>query len=350
MKLMTLTVLTPLAVFGLLSVAAKPISLAASNRNPLLANLHSTDTLGIMTYNVHGLPWPLARGRDAAFETMERRLQEMRTRATQPQILVLQEAFTERAKEIGHNSGYRYIANGPSVSDQGIALVGGTDPDFVASASALKGETEGKFLDSGLQILSDYPIKSVRERAYSADACAGYDCLANKGVVMVEVQVPGQRIPVTVVATHMNSKHASGVNDERSMHAYREQVSEFAAFVKQARNPDSPLVIAGDFNASNAARRTVLTANGVGGLGTQENAKPKSGIAMVLARIPTSPAVAGLARYITRRGRDWQFFSSGKDTQLRPTGLSIPFGRETDGTMLSDHLGFMIDYRIAKRS
>jgi endonuclease/exonuclease/phosphatase family metal-dependent hydrolase len=350
MKILTLFVLTPVAVLGFLSATAKPHVLSESLVNTRLAALHSTGTLGIMTYNVHGLPWPLARGRDSAFSSIERRLKDMRAHSTQPQIVVLQEAFTERAKEVGYNSGYRYSANGPSVSDQGIALAEDIDPDFGASASVLKGETEGKFFDSGLQILSDYPIKSVKKRAFSANACAGYDCLANKGMMMVEVQVPGQPVPLTVVATHMNSKRASGVSVERSMHAYRQQVAEFAEFVGNARNPNFPLVIAGDFNASSDQRRNVLTKTVVENLGAGDNPKPISGMASVLARFVPVPAVARQARYITKRGRDWQFFSPGEGAELSPTGLSIPFGREPDGTMLSDHLGFMIDYRLAKRN
>ena len=47
---------------------------------------------------------------------------------------------------------------------------------------------------SGLQILSDYPILRVRRMAFPAFACAGYDCLANKGALLVTVRLPGAAV------------------------------------------------------------------------------------------------------------------------------------------------------------
>lgn len=345
MKLLTMTLLSPLAVFGLLS-AAQSSSIPPAGQYALATEAPIAGSLGVMTYNVHGLPWPFARGRDSAFGAIEQRLAAMRKYGTQPKIVVLQEAFTERAKEIGRNSGYRFIVNGPSASDVGVAIKGSNTSAFAASASAWKGETEGKLLDSGLQILSDYPVESVRSRAFSANACAGYDCLANKGVVLVQVRVPGQAAPLTIVSTHMNSKRASGVSVARSLEAYRRQAEEFSAFVKEARDPRSPMILAGDFNASSPDRKSLLASTGLGNLGFGVNWKANSGMAAILSQVPLAKSIGAQARFITKRGRDWQFFGSGKDVAIRPVGLRIPFGREADGTTLSDHLGFLIDYQL----
>ena len=348
MKLPTITLFSLFAAFGFLS-AAQPSATPLQGKPALTADAPIAGSLGVMTYNVHGLPWPFARGRDRAFGAIEQRLAQMRRQGTQPHIIVLQEAFTDRAKEIGRNSGYRYIVNGPSANDPGVAIKGSDTAVFAASASAWKGETEGKLLDSGLQILSDYPVESVRTRAFSASACAGYDCLANKGILLVQIRVPGQPAPVTVVSTHMNSKRSSGVSVARSLQAYGRQAAEFSAFVKEARDPRSPMILAGDFNASSPDRRNILVSLGVGNLGIEENWKVGSGIATILSRVRLPKSIDAEARFITIRGRDWQFYGSGKDAEIDPIRLRIPFGYETDGSTLSDHLGFLIDYQF-KRS
>ena len=54
----------------------------------------------------------------------------------------------------------------------------------MAGRSFWRGERSGKVAGSGLQILSDYPIVAIRRQAFPEAACAGYDCLANKGIVM----------------------------------------------------------------------------------------------------------------------------------------------------------------------
>lgn len=52
---------------------------------------------------------------------------------------------------------------------------------------------------------------------------------------------------------------------------------------------------------------------------------------------------------IRRRGRGIQFASDGRTLRLEPVAAQIPFGTEADGSMLSDHLGFVVRYRLTKR-
>src|SRR3569833_3219358 len=70
-------------------------------------------TLSVLTYNVHGLPWPIASDRDSALEAIGGRLRLLRARGEQPHIVLLQEAFTDAAKRIAAQSGYPYAALGP---------------------------------------------------------------------------------------------------------------------------------------------------------------------------------------------------------------------------------------------
>lgn len=305
-------------------------------------------SLSVMTYNVKGLPWPIARNRDAAFEKMETRLLALRKANTQPHIIVLQEAFTERAKQISSRSGYRYFANGPSKRMINTKRPDKKDVSFVEAASFFNGEASGKSLDSGLQIASDYPILSVKRAAFPAFACAGFDCLANKGVLLVTVATPGSATPVTIATTHMNSKRGARVSYSRSLYAYRLQVAAIDAFLTANSDPDLPIIFAGDFNASSTARRSYLLDKG----SAKWSAFPvRSALqnCMALASLQ-GRKVDSLANYVVGRGRDWQFYAAGLGSEISATRFDIPFGRERDGTMLSDHVGYGILYELKQIS
>ena len=100
-------------------------------------------SLSVLTYNVHGLPWPFATGRPAAFRQIANRLAVMRAEGTAPQIVVMQEAFTSAAVRIGKEAGYPYIAQGPGVRQRAADPDGATDAAFLAQARWNRGETEG---------------------------------------------------------------------------------------------------------------------------------------------------------------------------------------------------------------
>ena len=327
---------------------ASPFAASAglTEQPPSAQPRQQSEAISVLTYNVKGLPWPVARGRDAAFTAIEHRLLGLRAAGLQPHIIVLQEAFTERAKQIGLQSGYAFHADGPVRDDPTPVSQSVAAKIYLKSASLLKGETEGKWVDSGLQISSDYPIISVKRTAFPQDACAGYDCLATKGILLVEVRVPGQATPVTIVTTHLNSRHASGVSGERSIKAFRRQVETLDAFITSNHNPENPLIVSGDFNASSPARRRIL-ANAKWALTATGNQIPsRSGLDDIRASTNLTGKLGDEAAYIAQRGRDWQFFGGGSKWSLLPVALQIPFGTEKDGSSLSDHLGFVIDYKI----
>lgn len=301
-------------------------------------------SVSVMTYNVQGLPWPLATGRDAAFARMAARLSSLRKTNAQPHVIVLQEAFTYEAKQIAARSGYRFIANGPSRDQENTARGTLHDEEFAGSGRFFKGETSGKFLDSGLQIASDYPILSVRRAAFPGYACAGYDCLANKGVLLVTISVPGSATPITVATTHMNSKRSSGVSQERSLYAYQRQVAAIGRFIAANRDPNFPIIFAGDFNASNVARRSYLISRGAS---RWSRSPVHSGLQNCVSEAAKrGETVSTLAATMIRRGLDWQFYAKGVDASVEAVRLVVPFGHERDGTMLSDHVGYGIIYRV----
>ncbi|HWI86973.1 MAG TPA: endonuclease/exonuclease/phosphatase family protein [Sphingomonas sp.] len=297
-----------------------------------------------MTYNVEGLPWPVRWGRDAQAAKIGASLGRLRERGTQPHVIVLQEAFTPAAKAIAIQAGYRYIADGPGRDARGEPASSPQDRQFVADASLLLGETQGKWADSGLRIASDYPILRVSRMAFPEYACAGLDCLANKGILAVTLAVPGTAAPIVIVATHLNSRKASGASHARSFYAYRRQIDAVGTFIRANVPIAWPMVFAGDFNAGQRIdRRSYLIRNAA-------SWRPQAGLSVALdtclaARDCRKDGKADIiASY--RHGRDWQFYSPGRFAGLQVATLSAPFGHDRSGAMLSDHIGYVAAYRI----
>lgn len=311
---------------------------------PLFAPPDPNEPLRILTYNVRGLPWPIAEERSAQLAEIGARLATLRRQNQHPSVVLLQEAFTSTAEAIGRNGGYRYSASGPAADEHDPVALREGDRIFLAGASALKGETAGKWEGSGLRIFSDFPIVSVSRIAFPAFACAGYDCLANKGALLVTLSVPG-RGRVQVLTTHLNARGASGVPEERSFAAYTRQVDLLDLFIKEHADPALPLVVAGDFNVGGAPGRRSTLFTRAAGWNALEGGSGGEGLRACMAK--TAVDRRDDAQEIIRRSRDFQFFYSGQQAALTAEHAEIPFGRAPDGAMLSDHLGFSVTYRLS---
>ncbi|MBY8827576.1 endonuclease/exonuclease/phosphatase family protein [Hephaestia mangrovi] len=314
-------------------VAAAPQTAAP----PAAAAMPFDGSLSVLTYNVHGLPWPLARNRPAAFRRIAARLAAMRAAGTAPQVVVMQEAFTSAAVAIGREAGYRYIVQGPDAQLRGADPDGAADAHFLAGARWLRGETEGPVLDSGLVILSDYPVVSTTAMAYPRDGCAGYDCLANKGVVLARIAVPGLATPVEIVTTHLNCRKETGVEDARADAAYQRELAAFDAFVARAHDPRLPMIVAGDFNVGKSAPRNRMIASTIAAL----DAQPAMAT-MVAEGVSLPPD----ALFSWAKNKDLQLPVSSPTTRLSVEAITTPFGHEGDGAMLSDHVGYVARYAI----
>lgn len=331
-------------------VIAMSVGASLPRANPVAQPLHlSVDfdgQLSVMTYNVHGVPWPVGWGRPAQLTQIAETLRDLRSRGRNPHVVVLQEAFTEDAQAIGREAGYRYIVDGPSAELVSSERPTAADRLFASSGSWIKGEGLGKFVGSGLQILSDFPIVGVRRMAYPTYACAGYDCLANKGALLASLALPGEAEPIDIVTTHLNSRRSSGVADARSIYAYRLQVKFLTDFIRRAHDPQRALLVAGDFNVGRATpRRTDLLAS-VRTQWVQDGDIDDAYGEAVRIGLPLSSD----ARFSRSRARDWQFYTRGKSTDLELDGIDVPFGHDKYGGMLSDHVGYTATYRIFSRS
>ncbi len=293
--------------------------------------------ISVMTYNVKGMPWPLASGRPAALRRIGQRLARMRAMHRQPSVVVLQEAFTPEAKAIAALSGYRFVVTG--------AYTRGAPADADrASRNRFLGETQPAFADSGLIVLSDLPVQSVARAAFPAAACAGWDCLAAKGVALVTLDLPGKG-PLTVATVHLNSQGASGAAKPRTTRAYARQVRFLAEFLGAERGRGAPLILAGDFNRGDRPAR--IASLGAALARVAGGAAPDDALGALL---PISPRLNRLAdaREIHARGRDLQYAFAGENVRPVPVEAEVPFGTETDGTALSDHMGYTVRYRLQR--
>ncbi len=332
-------------MLGLASVQAQgwsPPALVASD-----VQQKGEPALSVMTYNIEGLPFPVRFGRSTAAHQIAERLRQMRDAGLQPHVVVLQEAFGDAQQAIGKEAGYRYIAVGPDRKLTNDEPMSADDKAFAEQARFMKGERSGKLMGSGLVILSDYPIVSVARAAFPAYACAGFDCLANKGVMLANIQVPGVAQPVAVIATHMNSKDSSHVSEERHRYAFLRQVSSMSHFLTANLAPSTPYVFAGDTNVGKSQPRMVALESMLSGL-------PRTTDAGVV-RIALQSCLAGTdagcmistpkeVRISARRNKDLQVFAPGATTSVALLGVDAPFGHDDKGRMLSDHIGYTAFY------
>lgn len=296
-------------------------------------------SLSVMTYNIKGEPWPIMHGRGRDLRAIGDRLRQMRVEERQPQIVVLQEAFSGDARAIARRAGYRFVIAGPEAGLRTPSPATAADRQFLASRSLWRGELSGKVFGSGLLLLSDYPVTNVRRLAFPAFACAGFDCLANKGALLATIEIPGADSPVDIVATHLNSRHSARVADARSLYAYDRQVSLLSEFIRANRSPDHPLIVAGDFNVGAAPARGRALSASLPGWG--------AGAPVVEAlEVAAGDEPSDDARAAVRRNTDFEFITPGRSAELVPLKVDVPFGREPSGGMLSDHIGYVVIFAL----
>ncbi|MDF0542144.1 endonuclease/exonuclease/phosphatase family protein [Sphingobium sp. H39-3-25] len=301
--------------------------------------------LSVMTYNIKGLPWPIALGREEAMERIADRLAALRRAGRQPHVILLQEAFTPEAAQIAAQAGYAHVAAGP---DAGLRTpIPATEGDTAYGEQALwyRGEGVDKQLGSGLMILSDYPIIGIDRMAFPDFACAGFDCLANKGVLIAHLKVPGIDAPVSIVNTHLNARKAAGVPIGRSLQAFSRQVELMARFIRRHVPADRAMILGGDMNIGGDRDRyaAFFTRFAQTGMGFVTPAGGGARIALAQTAAGDTEALRDLAASCDRR-KDWLFARDVGNVPMRVVQADVPFGREPQGEPLSDHFGYAIRY------
>lgn len=320
---------------AVISASASAAGGGSSRSEPAAAHFPAkAGDFDVLTYNVKALPWPIAGDRTIALRQIGDRLAQMRRAGRQPDVVVLQEAFLDQAKDIGRVGGYRYRVRGNRAGDAA--------PDAMERVARhwYIGETQRKRLDSGLVLLSDHPIVRSSRIAFASEDCAGFDCLAAKGALLAEVALPsGQRI--AIATTHLNSRSASAATPAEADAAFARQARSLGIFLRREWRGITPLVFAGDFNRGNRRSRTGPLLDAL----TRANAGEPA-ISQLDACL-ASPACRfvgrSAARRITDTAHDLQYVLQGQHGSLTPIGGSIPF---PDPGGLSDHPGFTLQYRL----
>jgi endonuclease/exonuclease/phosphatase family metal-dependent hydrolase len=288
--------------------------------------------LTVLTYNVKGLPWPVAKGRPAALRAIGSALGDLRREGRAPDIVLIQEGFGD-ISDLVRLSGYRYLASGPQRKDRPPAgTTGGMKARWI-----LAGEGWGKFTGGGLHVLSDLPLAEVKTVVYVH--CAGFDCLANKGAMLVQVDVPGLSTPLEIVNTHMNSRRAANVPSPRSNRMHNAQTDELLAFVARHHTNGAPLIVAGDFNVKGAPDRYYYRA-------AQRPFQVVSEYCRALVGVCGSVQQAGGAEPWLER-QDLQGFKLDDAITVRPLEASELFAGGDSGDVLSDHAGVLVRYRLS---
>ncbi|PSJ36164.1 hypothetical protein C7I55_27520 [Sphingomonas deserti] len=196
-----------------------------------------------------------------------------------------------------------------------------------------------RFLPSGLYILSDHPIVDTDRKPFRKRECAGYDCLANKGILYARILLKGVPQPLELFDTHLNSRGAAGVSAQRSLLAHQLQVEELMSFIEQRRSPDYPMIFGGDFNMRNAPDRFETFATRKSWPLVHEWCVARENVCDVqLSWDGDQPWMDT---------QDLQGFASGKLVQVSPIRLEAMFDVPWRGAPLSDHDGLLVTYRLS---
>jgi hypothetical protein len=148
-----------------------------------------------------------------------------------------------------------------------------------------------------------------------------------------------------IATTHLNSRKASGAPAQETHKAYQRQVAYLTDFISANRNPSRPLIVAGDFNRGQRPIRIAALSSSLAKLASAGVCR--EGLRSVMTRDPSGLARSPDAVWIRYRARDMQYALDGKAMRIIPVSATIPFGTETDGSSLSDHMGFTIRYRLS---
>lgn len=317
--------------------------------------------LRILSYNIRGLPWPLRLNGEHAFDYIGEKLEERRKAGAAPDIVLLQEAFSERTEALIERAGYAHVVKGPRRSDltqeERHRLRLARRPVKSAHGSRLR----WKFANSGLYILSDFPIVSTKSQPFGGESCAGFDCLANKAVLHARIAVPDLPVPLDVVNTHMNSDFAAKASEKKKLLAFVRQTDMMKAFIEDVFSPETPAVIGGDFNATvdlealgdladrgthalaaYAPRQTLrypYLMNRIGAIDAGQYCLEQPGHCTVAEG--TDPAMVWVD------SKDRQILRDSERVRIRPVSVERNFAETPRGHALSDHLGYEVEYELS---
>ena len=299
----------------------------------------ASTNITVLTYNVEGLPWPARRDRSRQLREIGRQLSAMRAEGRAPDVVLLQEVFSADAAAIAVHAGYPTRIQGPRRGVRRPPTSEGAPQSLVQRRKLNKGEGLGPALSSGLYVLSDFAVLRANAQPFRRRECAGFDCLANKGIQHVRLQVPGVPQPLDIFNTHLNARRASKVSDARSLEAHRLQINEVSRFIEHKRDQRYPMIFGGDFNMRNAEGRfehfSLRTPHP---LVHQYCLKEAGACEVTLSWDGDTPWMDT---------QDLQGFENGEVVHVRPIRVEAMFDTPWNGRPLADHDGLLVTYRLS---
>ncbi len=339
-------------------ISEAPVPQSASLSSPEIvvdpaSGEHSLE-IDVLIYNIAALPWPIRSNRAKATKLIGDELAAMRARGEQPDIVMLQEAFRSSVKHLVRRSGYPNWVRGPLVGDKMPDYSDRAPEEFKKGRSFWKGERIGKIMDSGLYILSDWPILGKSTQPFFRKECAGFDCGANKGTLAVGIDVPGMPGYLQMFTVHMNAgPSATGVSKERSLMAHQLQLDHINEAMNAGVNTDEPLIFGGDFNMKQARERFDYAASDRGQL---DDIILVRHYCVVVAPDDCDVRMAIESDEPWLDTQDWQASRSGTQVEIEPILVDILYDEERPDApkikgrrTLSDHNGLLVRYRLSWR-
>lgn len=279
--------------------------------DPQTARLHVAPKarLHVMSYNIKGLPSMLLSSdwKDGRYALIAKALNARLNEGSGPEIVALQEAFSEPAVALLKESGYPHVAAGP----EAVSMLG---------------------VSGGLFLLSKYKILHEAKRAFGPKLCLSWDCFSNKGVQMARFEVPGLPRPLEVFNTHLQA----GREDTE---ARRAQVRILLEFFKKEHVPGNPVIFAGDFNFRP-------------GLGQKSYKDFDEGLGLLHAGkfcLEKGCAKGNDEGWhgIWERAVDHQFFTTEGEVRFTPLLVERSYREPVDGMRLSDHPAHEVRYELS---
>ena len=270
---------------------------------------HSRE-LVVLSFNVKSLP---LHGDAERQRRIGRILAERRARGDEPDVVVLQEAFSSAADRIRARAGYPY---------------------------EIIGEGEGSSLllanPSGLEILSNHPITAQYGRRF--DDCAFPDCLVEKAVIGATLRIEGLPLPLRIFTTHLQ---ANGENDK----VRKNQIDDIEIFLRRVGFGAEPAIFAGDVNFKPRHKSywkflhelSFFTETGPFCLSSPSSCE------IVVGQDGRTDLTD-----VWKTANDRQYFYAPASSPLRiePVRLIRNMTEQVGGERLSDHWGYEVRYRL----
>lgn len=277
-----------------------PEAVAFKQTGPRSVQIH------VLSYNIRGLPAAINPQYDTArYGDIGRELQRRKQAGTAPDIVLLQESFDAKTADLRVEAKYPYVAQGPASQ---------------------------KLLNSGLFILSNFPIQAKSTILYGDADCGTWDCFAAKGAQAVRVQIPGVPYPLTLINTHTQS----GKSYEKARSV---QLKDLAQYVRDVFPTNVGAILGGDLN-TRPAQATF-------GQFEKDTGLTSVGRVCLSEKSDCSVANGTDRKMILENSVDHFFISPGTVLHVKPLKVGRTFSQAVRGRVLSDHLGYEAIYELS---